>query len=467
MGWVALAALSMTAPLGPAIPATADARTRWDTNVLAHVPAPGYPAKAYVDPRGRVWEGTYVDLNGSTLPSRVFEFDGTTGAVLREFVVEGQRLDKDHGVQVATSDASGRLVLIDRARASILDPDTGRQTAYATFAPVQRCSVRGAGSGDCSRESRDAEPFADYAAWSPDGSLYVTDFAQALIWRVPPGGGTPRVWLTDALLEGGGFGSAAAGAFTGFGTAGIWLLPDRRTLLISQASVRNSLNPTSGALYTVQIQPDGSPGPLRKIWESVPTDLPDGFAVAKSGNIYLCAVGLTSQIVVIASDGRELERFPPTPFTGDNGSSVPFDQPSGLAFLGTRLIVANQSSLSGNTAHQALLDVEVAEEGQPEFIPADAGPVATPVRGVIATVVRRHRGLLTLRLSRPPRPTGRFRVRITARGRLLATGTLDGHTLRIRLRRSVRLPTRITIRGKGLRVAVRFEPAQRAAGTTG
>jgi sugar lactone lactonase YvrE len=456
----------MTALLGLAIPAVAGARARWDTKVLAHVPAPGYPAKTYVDPRGRVWEGTYVDLNGSTLPSRVFEFDGTTGAVLREFVVEGQRLDKEHGVQVATSDASGRLILIDRARASVLDPDTGRQTTYATFAQVQRCSVAGSGSSDCSHESRDAEPFADYAAWGPDGSLYVTDYAQALIWRVPPGGGTPRVWLTDALLEGSGFGSATAGAFTGFGTAGIWLLPDRRTLLISQASVRNSDDPTSGALYTMQIRPDGSSGPLRKIWESAPTDLPDGFAVAKSGNIYLCAVGLTTQIVVISSDGRELERFPRTPFTGDNGSSVPFDQPSGLAFLGTRLILANQSSLSGNAAHQALLDVEVAEEGQPEFIPANAGPVATPVRGVIATLVRRHRGLLALRLSRQPRPPGRVRVRITASGRLLATGTLDGRTLRIRLRRGVRLPTRVTLRGKGLRVAVRVETAQRAS-TTG
>ena len=30
---------------------------------------------------------------------------------------------------------------------------------------------------------------ANYAAWGPDGSLYVTDYLQGVVWRVPPGGG--------------------------------------------------------------------------------------------------------------------------------------------------------------------------------------------------------------------------------------------------------------------------------------
>jgi sugar lactone lactonase YvrE len=428
--------------------------------VLAQVPPPGYPAKAYVDPHGRLWEGTYVHFNGSTLPSKVFQFDGNSGAIVREFTVQGQQLEKPHGVQVATSDAKERLVLLDRSRAIILDPKSGRQTTYATFPQVSLCSSPGAQVGSCSRASREADSFADYGAWGPDGSLYVTDYAQALVWRVPPGGGTPRVWLTDAQLEGGGMGSAAAGAFAGFGTAGIWLLPDHRTFLISQASVVHSTDPTSGALFTTQIQPDGAPGPLKTLWTSRPTDLPDGFAVAKSGNIYLCAVGLAAQIIEIAPDGRELERFPRLPLTGDNGSPVPFDQPSGVAFLGTRLIVANQSSLTGDPAHQVLLDVEVGEQGQREFIPANAGPVAATVKpgsGVLATIVARRGGRLTLRLSRAlSGGAATLRVWVTAHGRVLARGTLRGRTLWLWLRRGVRLPAHIVLRGKHLRVAVRL-----------
>lgn len=457
-----MAALAATALVVFVGPAGADARARWDTRVLAHVPSPGYPAKAYVDPRGRVWEGTYVDLNasGSTPSSKVFEFDGNSGAILRQFTVQGQQLDQPHGVQVATSDAKGQLVLLDRARAIILDPRTGRQTTYATFPQVPLCSSPGAERGKCTQASRGAESFADYAAWGPDGSLYVTDYAQALVWRVPPGGGTPRVWLTDPQLEGGGSGSATAGAFQGFGTAGIWLLPDHRTFLISQASVVHSPDPTSGALYTARIQPDGSPGRLRKLWTSRPTDLPDGFAVAKSGNIYLCAVGLAAQIIEIAPDGRELERFPQVPLTGANGSPVPFDQASGDAFLGTRLIIANQSSLTGDATHQVLLDVEVGEQGQPEFIPANAGPLETtvrPGRGVLGTVLARRGGRLTLRVSRAlSSGAATLRVWITAHGRVLARGTLHGHMLRLWLRRGVRLPARFTVHGKHLRVTVRL-----------
>jgi hypothetical protein len=105
------------------------------------------------------------------------------------------------------------------------------------------------------------------------------------------------------------------------------------------------------------------------MWESQPGDLPDGFAIAASGRVYVPLVGLPGQIAVLAPDGRELERFPQVPGPGDNGSEVPFDSPSSARFLGTRLIVANQSAVAGDPTHQALLDVEAGETGLPEVIP--------------------------------------------------------------------------------------------------
>jgi sugar lactone lactonase YvrE len=417
----------------------AQARDKWNTRVLAHVPAPGYPAHSYVDAAGHVWEGTYVNPNGDTVPSRVFEFSGD-GQLLRNYSVPGQSLAHEHGVQVATSDARGRLVLLDRtpSRALILDPSDGKVTTYATFRDVHPCG-QGGTPGDCSQALSDGPPFADYAAWGPDGSLYVTDYAQAIVWRVPPGGGRPSVWLTDARLDGGGF-----------GTAGIVLAPDKRTLLISQASAAgmSAGDPTRGHLYSVPIQPDGSVGPLTQLWESLPTDLPDGFAVAASGNVYLANVGLSAQLVQISPTGAEVARFPSTFGTGDNGSPVPFDSPSGLAFLGTRLIVANQSVLAGDSSHQVLLDVEAGEPGAPELIPADAGPAGVKVlsaAGVTGTVVARHGRRVTIRLSRAL-TTAPAHVRVTAAGRIVATGTLSARTLRLVLRRGARLGGAMTIR---------------------
>lgn len=347
---VLVVALVLTMGLGVLLSAaggseTTGERPRWDTQVFSHVPEPGFPASAYVHPNGRVYAGTFTDPAGDDRPSRVFEWSAD-GTLLRSWTVPGQDVSGDQGVQVATSDAQGRLVLLDRSpsRTLLLDPATGELTPYARFTEA-------------------AVP--NFAAWGPDGSLFVSDYAQPTLWRVPPGGGEPQVWLTDQRLDGGPF-----------GTTGLRLAGDRSTLLVTQQSSTGlgELNPTTGKLYAVPIGADGRPGPMSMLWESRPADSPDGFAVAESGRIYVANVSPTSnQIVVLAPDGRELERFPEAPVTGDNGSQVPFDSPSSVAFLGTRAIVANQAYVTGDRDHQALLDVETGEPGLPIFIPPDAG----------------------------------------------------------------------------------------------
>ncbi|HEV2814224.1 MAG TPA: hypothetical protein VGW10_13300 [Solirubrobacteraceae bacterium] len=331
----------------------AQARDRWDTEVFALVPTPGYPAHAYVAPNGRVYEGTYMNPNGDTVPSRVFEYEGD-GTLLRSWTVRGQQLDQPHGVQVATSDGSGRLVLLDKAppRDLLLDRATGEQSEYATFP---------AGS------------IPNYAAWGPDGALYVTDYGQAILWRIPPGGGTPEQWLADPRFDGGDF-----------GTTGLELAADQRTLMVAVQSQAGGAagNPATGRLFTIPINPDGTPGEMEQLWESRPADGPDGFGIAKSGTIYMSLLA-SNQLAVIGPDGKERERFPSAPGPGENGSGVPFDSPSNASFLGTRVMVASQSYFAGDRSHHVIHDVETGEEGLPELIPpgpprVDTPPVATP-----------------------------------------------------------------------------------------
>ncbi len=326
------------------VPAAAAARDKWDTKVLAIVPKPGYPAHAYVHPNGRIYAGTYDNPSGDSVASRVFEYQAD-GTLLRSWVVKGQDLAQPHGVQAATSDAHGRLVLLDKSppRALLLERGSGRQTQYAAFPP---------GS------------IPNYAAWGPDGSLYVTDYGQPIIWRVPPGGGEPEAWLTDDRLDGGEF-----------GTTGLALAADRKTLLVATQSEAGGAagNPASGRLWKVPI--DGAkPGEMEELWESRPVDGPDGFAVARSGNVYITLLA-ANQIAAVGPDGAEIDRFPQQPGTGENGSEVPFDSPSSARFLGTSLIVAQQSYFMGDPSHQAILDVEVGERGLTEVIPPNAGPI--------------------------------------------------------------------------------------------
>lgn len=355
-------ALGLGPGLGPAPAGAAADRDRWDTRVFSRVPAPGFPAYVHVHTRsGRVYAGTYTDPAGDTIRSRVFEWS-PRGQLLRSWRVPGQRLDQPHGVQVATNDARGRLVLLEKStsRVMTLDVRTGRFRTWAKLPDLPTCGV-GPSSRSCSPNLMDKAAIPNYAAWGPGGALYVSDYAQAVIWKIPRRSRRPRVWFASSALDG-----------TEFGATGIVFRRGSRDFLISQQTTAASVaNPTTGKLYRLPLRRNGRPGALSTLWESQPAELPDGFGIARSGRIYLANAGPSAQLVVLSPQGEEIERFPQVPFTGDNGSPIPFDTPSNATFAGTRVLVANQS-FTGNSDHHAILDVEVGERGRPIFVPRRA-----------------------------------------------------------------------------------------------
>lgn len=263
----------------------------------------------------------------------------------------------------------------------------------------------------------------------------MTDYGQAMVWRVPPGGGEPVVWLADNRLDG-----------TDFGTTGIVLEAGGDSLLVAQGSSSGGGdgNPATGKIYRVPIGEDGEPGEISTVWESQPTDVPDGFAIARSGNLYIPMVGTTAQIAVVAPDGTEIERFPEAPLSGDNGSPIPFDSPSSVMFLGTRLIVANQSALAGDVTHQAILDVEVGEPGLDPLIPDGAGREP----GTVVCKVRR------IRTGGKRKATGKA---ISIRDACDVPVKTGKGTFRFRLKRDGRLADRGRVRAASGRVLIRVE----------
>ena len=275
---VAAAALAVLAVLAPS--AGGDARVRFDTDVFALIPTPGFPARAYVAPNHRVYEGTYTNPNGDSVPSRVLEY-ARDGTLLRSWTIAGQDLAADHGVQVATSDARGRLVLLDKApaRVLLLNPRNGRQRPYATFP---------------------SEALPNYAAWGRRGELYVTDYIHATIWRVPPGGGEATAWLRIRASTGSSSGPPASCSRP---TATTCSSPSRARPGAATATRRPASSTRSRS------PPTAAPGAIRTVWESAPLDAPDGFAIDTAGRIYITLL-LSNQIAVIAPGGLELERFP-------------------------------------------------------------------------------------------------------------------------------------------------------------
>jgi sugar lactone lactonase YvrE len=272
--------------------------------------------------------------------------------------VPGQSLKAKHGVQVATSDARGRLVLLERSTSSVLtlDVKTGTFKKQAQIPDLPICST---GKRPCSPNLLNQAPVPGYATWGPDGALFVNDYGQAVIWRIPATGGPAHVWFASPKLDG-----------YEFGTTGLVYQPQSRTMLIAQQTTTGLLsNPPVGKLYRLTVTSSGGPGQLTTLWRSLPGELPDGLGVARSGQIYVANVGLTNQLVVLSPSGKELERFPKVPVLGMNGSPVPFDGPSNATFRGTKVLVANQSPILGTRSHHAVLEVEVGEAGAPVHIP--------------------------------------------------------------------------------------------------
>ncbi|MBV9214424.1 MAG: hypothetical protein JOZ25_12355 [Actinobacteria bacterium] len=358
--WLAAAALAIAFCMLCAGPAAA--RQKWSTRVFAHIPSPGYPALSLVAPDRTIYLGTFTNAAGTdTGPSKVFAY-GPGGKLRRTYTITGQTAGAAHGVQVAAIDARGLLYLLDQnpARVLTLNPKTGVQRTYSTFKDVPPCTSATQPNGDCSDTVLDNPPEPDYAAWGPDRTLYVTDYQQGLIWRVPPGGGAAHVWFTDPQLDG-----------SDFGPAGIVLLPDHRTLMFdtSAGGVTTPGDPTTGKLYTIPIEQNGAPGTLTKVWESGPKQAPDGFALTRSGHVFLALVGpQTNQLVELTEGGQELSRFP-LDTSGSNGSPVPFDEPSSVQFDGSRMLVTNDAYFSGDASHFVVFDVWAGEPGAPVFVP--------------------------------------------------------------------------------------------------
>jgi hypothetical protein len=337
-------------------------------------------------------------------------------------------------------DADGNLYIGSLAPPEVikLDPRSGAQSVYATYRDVPVCSATV--TSDCSKALQDMKPWPDYIVLAPDGSLYETDSLQALIWKVPPGGGKGRVWFSDSRIQ------SLIGP-PAFGPSAMKLAPDQRTLVFSTVEgPTGDGDPSAGRVWKLPIHPDGTPGPLQQFYVAQSADAPGGMGFAKSGDMYVTLSG-SNAIAQIGPDGKEKARFP-DPVTNAM-FTPPLDSPLDVAYRGDSLLVANSAYLSNSASSFALLDVFVGEPGYDPIRPKVQAPGVPQLRiSVAPSVVTVHRTIrmrvavrgpggapirgARVRIGRAHGRTGAdgrasLRVRIAHRGKKRATARLRGY----------------------------------------
>jgi sugar lactone lactonase YvrE len=332
------------------------------TEVFATVPFPGHPLGIVAD-GDTLYVGTHRTATGEPgVPSHVYAYN-RHGEITQDWTIEGQT-ETGQGITGIALDHDGVLYIVDQApsRVITLDPRTGKQRLYAELPDVPLCEGEPDGACSAAATDRPAQPIN--LCFDAEGNLYVGDLTQAAIWKIPNGGGSAEVWYTASDLD------------SLFGPNSVAFLDHGRTLLFAD-SAHGLLDPANlptakGRLYTLAINPDGTPGERKLFWEGTRDgDTPDGFTIGASGNVYV-ALAVGNQLLALNPQGEEIVRVPDARHA--DKLDVPYNLPGGVTFWGKRLMVTNQVFLGGPASSQVIFSLNVHEQGKAPYRPRVTQP---------------------------------------------------------------------------------------------
>lgn len=353
-----LFALAAVVAAGAAlVPSAAVAAEYGEVSVLAQVPVPnGFPEGIAV--RGNRFYVAGPATFGTALngrPSRVFEYDVASGALLRTLETQGEQVfGAEHANSCLAFDGAGRLYVLNNQLGTYrLDLATAVQSSYTPPYPdLRSCSILS--PAPCSPTVPNLPALPNDLAFDDAGNLYVTDSLQATIWRVPAGGGAPQIWFQDSRLSS-----------PYVGVNGLRISPDRSRIFFTVTLDFLGI----GHVYSLPLVASPQASDLVEFRRYFAGG-PDGIAFGASGKLYV-VLALPGQngISVLNPDGTEFARI------RNPGLRLisPFDSPANLAFDGLgNALVTNHAFATGLLLPNQFQVLKV-------FVDDIASPLAEPI----------------------------------------------------------------------------------------
>jgi len=331
------------------VPSAAPARRDFLARVAE---VPGHPDGLALR-RNRVYvAGPALGADAGGVPSEIAVFHEKTGAPLGAIPIQGEDLDAPHALTGLTVDAGGRIYALSSQLGllRLTEKPHGKwhQSVYAgPFPDIPPCNPADP-SDLCSPTALELPPMPGDVAFAKDGFGYVTDGAQAAMYRIPPGGGEPEIWLQSSKL---------AGFFDLQGARGVLVSGDGKNVYVTVSYSADA--PWEGRIYRIPRVPSPDESDIKLVHVFPNFEAPAGLALGEDGGLFV-ALSLTNEIAVVNPTGGEVGRF-----SAATNADVPLDGPAHLAFDGKGgLLVTNQAVASAAPEHFAVVEVEVGDRGQ-------------------------------------------------------------------------------------------------------
>jgi sugar lactone lactonase YvrE len=301
---IAAAALGLLVGALGAVPA--NAWKRGDVDVLVTLPAAtGSVEGLTVGPDGNIYVPTFgFNTTGALSGNALLFVISPSGKIIRKVTIMGS---SPHMLGLAFNPATGALWALDFGAGNVITVDTHSGGTTTLAGPI-------AGSG------------LNALTFDSAGNGYVSDSFNGTIWKVGPHGGGATAWKTDPLLGPG------TGLTPPFGANGVEFSNDGKTLFVANTAFHQ--------IIQIAVKSDGSAGAASIFITGI--NAPDGIAIDRHGNIWVCA-NQEDEIVVVDPTGKVIAKLGDFRGIDEDGIAQGLLFPASLAFSrdGETLYVSN------------------------------------------------------------------------------------------------------------------------------